>query len=119
ELVRALRTNPAHDGVGFVLTTTESDQEVVAELKGVARTVLMPKPFELPRLAQALAEATGRATDLTVVLPTQGEGFLILSPSSGCTRTCGAAIGHSHRFAMMSSSLVELGSSCAPLLLQQ
>jgi len=40
-----------------VLTTSESDQDQVSDLRGVARTVLMPKPFDLPRLAAALAEA--------------------------------------------------------------
>ena len=59
QLAQSLRTDPALVEVGFVLTTSESDESLVASLHGAARTVLMPKPFDLPRLSQALAEAAG------------------------------------------------------------
>jgi CheY-like chemotaxis protein/tRNA A-37 threonylcarbamoyl transferase component Bud32 len=45
--------------VGFVLATSESQSEMTAELPRDSRTVMMLKPFDLDRLARALASAIG------------------------------------------------------------
>lgn len=62
QLARVVRTDPALAGVGFVLATSESEKELATDLQGLLKTVLTPKPFELPRLSRALAEASGAAT---------------------------------------------------------
>jgi CheY-like chemotaxis protein len=46
-------------GVGFVLTTSQSDVTETAQLCRSTRTVLLQKPFDLRQLAGALAQATG------------------------------------------------------------
>jgi serine/threonine-protein kinase len=54
----ALRHEQGAD-VGFVLATSESQSEMTAELPRDSRTVMMLKPFDLDRLARALASALG------------------------------------------------------------
>jgi CheY-like chemotaxis protein len=65
ELARGLRADPGCAGVGFVLASSESDggDAGVAAALETADAVLLPKPFDLRRLAQTLALATGRAPD--------------------------------------------------------
>jgi CheY-like chemotaxis protein len=59
QLAAALRSDPACAGVGFVLATGESDPEATAGLPRDAQTVVMPKPFDLDRLARAVASVVG------------------------------------------------------------
>ena len=59
QLAAALRADPAARSVGFVLATSERQPELMAGFPGDARTVVMPKPFDLARLTQAIASVTG------------------------------------------------------------
>ena len=54
QLVDCLRADPACSGVGFVLATSGADSEVAAHIHREPRTVVMPKPFDLARLEQAI-----------------------------------------------------------------
>jgi CheY-like chemotaxis protein/tRNA A-37 threonylcarbamoyl transferase component Bud32 len=68
QLAQALHADPACAGVGFVLASSESDGGEASKLLGVARTVLLQKPFDLRGLAEALARATGRVDDVNLLL---------------------------------------------------
>jgi CheY-like chemotaxis protein len=59
QLAAALRADPAGRSVGFVLATTGSGSELMAGFAKDARTVVMPKPFDLDRLTKAIASVTG------------------------------------------------------------
>jgi serine/threonine protein kinase len=59
QLAKMIHADPDLAELGFVLATSESDSDQVADLRGLARTVLIPKPFDLARLASGLAEAAG------------------------------------------------------------
>jgi CheY-like chemotaxis protein len=60
QLAQALHDDPGCSGVGFVLASSESDGGEASKILDVPRTILLPKPFDLHRLAQSLAQATGR-----------------------------------------------------------
>ena len=60
QLVQALHDDPACDRVGFVLASSESDGGDAIKALDAPLTVLLPKPFTVRGLAQALAQATGR-----------------------------------------------------------
>jgi CheY-like chemotaxis protein len=64
QLAQALRDDPGCAGVGFVLASSESGGGEASKVLDAPRTVLLPKPFDLRRLAQSLAQATGRADDV-------------------------------------------------------
>jgi serine/threonine-protein kinase len=63
QLAAALHGDPRCSGVGFVLASSESDGGAASEALAFPMTVLLPKPFDLPRLARALAQATGRVVE--------------------------------------------------------
>lgn len=58
-LAHELIADAACASVGFVLATSEADTEEAAALPPSPRVVVMPKPFDLQRLAQAIAQAAG------------------------------------------------------------
>jgi serine/threonine protein kinase len=60
ELARRFRADAACAELGFVLTTSDIEAEDLAALQAMPRTVVLMKPFDAPKLATALAEATGR-----------------------------------------------------------
>ncbi len=57
QLARALLSDGARVGIGLVLATSEADTGVTAALPQSPRVVLLPKPFDLERLSQAIAQA--------------------------------------------------------------
>jgi serine/threonine protein kinase len=59
QLVADLRADPKCSGVGFVLATSETDGESTAGLPQDGKTVVMPKPFDPDRLAEAVAAVAG------------------------------------------------------------
>jgi serine/threonine-protein kinase len=63
DLARAVRSDPACAGVGFVLASSESDGGRSGEYHVGPGMALLAKPFDLPALAQSLAHATGRGSD--------------------------------------------------------
>jgi serine/threonine protein kinase len=63
QLAQALHDDPRYSGVGFVLASTESDSLATCKVFDAPLTLLLPKPFDLQRLAQALAQATGRVVE--------------------------------------------------------
>lgn len=67
ELAGVLRASDPD--VGFVLASSESEAGEIDPLLAAPRTVLLPKPFDLRKLARSLAEATGRAPE--EILPPQ------------------------------------------------
>jgi len=60
QLAQAMHDDPACSGVGFVLASSDSGDVSASEVLDAPFTVLLPKPYDLRRLAQALAQATGR-----------------------------------------------------------
>jgi CheY-like chemotaxis protein len=70
DLARALRSDPAYAGVGFVLTSSESEGGRSGEYRTGPGMALLQKPFDLRALADALALASGRGADQ--VLPAPG-----------------------------------------------
>jgi serine/threonine protein kinase len=67
ELAQALRDDPGCSGIGFVLASSDSGSVAASETQDAPLVVLLQKPYDLRRLAQSLAQATGR-----VVLETPG-----------------------------------------------
>jgi serine/threonine protein kinase/CheY-like chemotaxis protein len=63
QLAQALHDDPGCADVGFVLASSESDGGEVTKALSLPLTVLLPKPFDLRGLAQALAQATGRVIE--------------------------------------------------------
>jgi CheY-like chemotaxis protein len=63
QLAQALHDDPGCAGVGFVLASTDCDSARASNPLDAPLTVLLPKPFDLRRLAQALAQATGRVVE--------------------------------------------------------
>jgi CheY-like chemotaxis protein len=59
QLVAALRADPDCAGVGFVLATSATDGDRTDGVPHDPRTVVMPKPFDLDRLARAIASVVG------------------------------------------------------------
>jgi serine/threonine protein kinase len=59
QLAAALRAEPDCAGVGFVLATSETDATLAGELPTGARATVMFKPFDLDRLARAIAAVSG------------------------------------------------------------
>ena len=68
QLAQALHDDPACDRVGFVLASSESDGGDAIKALDAPLTVLLPKPFTVRRLAQALAQATGRDLDRSCII---------------------------------------------------
>jgi CheY-like chemotaxis protein len=58
-LAEALRADAAWLNIGFILTTSETDSDVTARIAGDRRTTIMPKPFDLNRLKQAITTVIG------------------------------------------------------------
>jgi serine/threonine-protein kinase len=54
QLARALLDDPGCAGIGFVLATSETDTQEHGAVPASPRVVLMPKPFDLQRLAQSI-----------------------------------------------------------------
>jgi serine/threonine protein kinase len=63
QLAEALHADPDCAAVGFVLSSSEADLSEAGAVLSAPRTVLLPKPFDLRKLALALARATGRASE--------------------------------------------------------
>jgi CheY-like chemotaxis protein len=55
QLARAMLGDPACEGIGFVLATSEADAQEPGAIPDSPRVVLMPKPFDPQRLARAIA----------------------------------------------------------------
>jgi serine/threonine-protein kinase len=68
QLAQALHDDPVRSGIGFVLASSESNDGAASKILDAPWTVLLPKPFDLRRLAQSLAQATGRADDVNSIL---------------------------------------------------
>src|SRR5262249_34541679 len=63
QLAQAMHADARCAGVGFVLPSSESDGGDANGVLVFPGTVLLKKPFDLPRLAHALAQATGRVVE--------------------------------------------------------
>jgi len=63
QLAQALHNDPGCSGVGLVLSSSDSDGGETSKALDAPLTVLLPKPFDLRRLAQSLAQATGRLAE--------------------------------------------------------
>jgi serine/threonine-protein kinase len=63
QLVQALRAEAGCANVGFVLASSESPSGEALAILAMPRTILLPKPFDLRQLEQALARAAGRSTE--------------------------------------------------------
>jgi serine/threonine protein kinase len=63
QLAQALRGDSGCSRVGFVLASSESDSGDASKALDAPLTVLLPKPFGVRQLAQALAQATGHVTE--------------------------------------------------------
>ncbi len=63
QLAEALHADPDCSGVGFVLASSDHDSVEARKLLEAPLTVVLPKPFDLRRLAHALAHATGRVVE--------------------------------------------------------
>jgi two-component system chemotaxis response regulator CheY len=59
QLALALRADPGCRDVGFVLATSETNSETLANLPKDERTVVMPKPFDLDRLSESIKKVVG------------------------------------------------------------
>jgi serine/threonine-protein kinase len=59
QLVRTLLADPGCARIGFVLATSEADTQEPGAIPHSPRVVLMPKPFDLERLARAIASVVG------------------------------------------------------------
>jgi serine/threonine-protein kinase len=59
DLAEAIHGCPDCSTVGVVLATSGSEADETGVVRKACRAVLMPKPFDPQKLAQALAEATG------------------------------------------------------------
>jgi CheY-like chemotaxis protein len=59
KLAEQVRADPTCANIAFVLATSGSEDEDVATIKAMPRTVLVSKPFDAKKLAVALAAATG------------------------------------------------------------
>jgi serine/threonine-protein kinase len=55
QLVATLRADPDCAGTGFVLATSATDGEQIEGVPHDPRTVVMPKPFDLDKLARAIS----------------------------------------------------------------
>jgi two-component system chemotaxis response regulator CheY len=55
QLARALLADPGCEGTGFVLATSEADNQEPGAVPDNPRVALMPKPFDLERLARSIA----------------------------------------------------------------
>jgi serine/threonine protein kinase len=60
-LGRKLRGDPILAQVGFILTTSEVDAALEAEVSALGQAAVLPKPFELVRLSKLLADVARRA----------------------------------------------------------
>jgi CheY-like chemotaxis protein len=58
QLAAALRADPECGNVGFVLATSDASPELMAGLPAGPRTAVVPKPFDLGRLTQAITAVT-------------------------------------------------------------
>jgi serine/threonine protein kinase/CheY-like chemotaxis protein len=65
QLAQRLRAEAGCAAVGFVLMTSEADGGEAAVVQALGNSVVLPKPFDLRRLARAMADATGRTADVT------------------------------------------------------
>ncbi len=63
QLAQALHDDPGCSGVGFVLASSDCDSVEASKVLDAPLTVLLPKPLDLRRLAQSLAQATGRVLE--------------------------------------------------------
>jgi two-component system chemotaxis response regulator CheY len=63
QLAQALHDDPRCSRVGFVLVSSDEERIEVSKPLDAPLIVLLPKPLDLRRLAQSLAQATGRALE--------------------------------------------------------
>jgi serine/threonine protein kinase len=56
QLIQQARNDPQFRDVGFILVSSETDAAEAAALREMPHTVLLPKPFDLQRLAAALGQ---------------------------------------------------------------
>jgi serine/threonine protein kinase len=59
QLAQTLRSDAALSSTGFVLISSQADEQEASLLREVPHTALLPKPFQLDQLKQALAAVTG------------------------------------------------------------
>jgi two-component system chemotaxis response regulator CheY len=61
QLAQSMRTQPRSSSAGFILITSEMTEEEAAQVLGEGgNTIRLPKPFDLDRLAEAIAATSGR-----------------------------------------------------------
>ena len=60
KLLHALRTNAATRGVGFLLITGRADREIIETGKRLGMNNFLKKPFDPPRLRQAIEAIVGK-----------------------------------------------------------
>jgi serine/threonine-protein kinase len=63
QLAGALHADPGCAGIGLVLASSDSDSGDMSKVLNDPHTVILPKPFDLVRLAKSLTQATGRVVD--------------------------------------------------------
>jgi len=63
QLAQAMHDEPGCSGVGFVLVSSDCEGGEASKLRDVPLTALLAKPIDLRRLAQSLAQATGRVLE--------------------------------------------------------
>lgn len=61
QLLAAVNTDPRCAATGFVLATSEADDEHTADLPARDSLVILPKPFDLKKVGLALEQATRQA----------------------------------------------------------
>jgi serine/threonine-protein kinase len=59
QLARAMLADHNFAGVGFIVATSETDNDEAGAIPDSPRVVVMPKPFDLDRLARSIAAVTG------------------------------------------------------------
>jgi serine/threonine protein kinase len=102
QAMRSIGGGSSLSAVGFVLITSRTDSEEANLSSQVGHTVLLPKPFDLEHLAQALATATGCPVQQTqpAVCDTWGQLRVLVVDDSGTARShvrnvlTGLGLGH-------------------------
>jgi two-component system chemotaxis response regulator CheY len=60
EMIRSLRSSPAHMGTPIIFLTTESDGEIKSQAKAAGATGWLTKPFDPDQLVKIARKVLGR-----------------------------------------------------------
>jgi serine/threonine protein kinase len=83
QLVEALHSSPDYAGVGIILASSDSETDETGVLARSERTVMMPKPFDLKKLAHAVANATGLpVADMLAQISSASETLVVQRPQA-------------------------------------